>query len=507
MEFVALGILGIFAIANRPTKIPTTVAVIDPSIQNETNSIQSLEQAFKQDVENHMKQPNVVMPYFRSLKSQNTSDDVKDRRLGTFTGVNNIEYRPKVEMEAAVPVKDLTNIHGVTFQPDMERYQNYMVSGKNHNVSPVPKQYVGPGLGINPQTPAEGGFHSFFRILPDNVNGYRKNTFGGTVVHGHNTVAQRESDAFQDTRDLNTKLSPEEQARLGERGYEAKFGAVSGPQVRSSVHASEKSESCFPMSGANSSSTMGMYTTATPTRQDDRTQVNSHFGGSYLGINNGYQNNRYMHVETERETENCHTTNAHGSQLGTYTPFSTTAVPTMRGQANATQGTMHNGLAAPTARVGFNEARPTQKQQTLFEYTGNAGLNAGHTLADTQLHRNTMRGNPKGTEISGPAGSVIPGAANYDINAQVYGTRDQTNVTGYVPNQARNTTNSRTWGAVTQFSSDANGGRISSNPHGRGLDTHTGVHQLGATDLKCATVENTRDFGYVPTNPLRTSIV
>jgi hypothetical protein len=324
-------------------------------------------------------------------------------------------------------------------------------------------------------------------------------------MHGHNPVSQRESDAFQATRDLDTKLSAEEQARLGERGYDAKFGAVTGPQVRSTVNPSEKHESCFPVSGAVSAATVGTYATSAQTRKDDRTKVNSHFGGSYLGINNGYEHSKYLRTETERETENCHRTNAHGSQFGTYTPFPTNAAPTMRGQENAVQGMVHNGLTAPTARVGFEEARPTQKQHVLFEYTGNAGLNAGHTIADSSLNRHTMRGNQ--TEISGPAGSVIPGATNYDINAQVYGTRDQTNVIDYVPNEARNTTNSRVWGTMTQFASDANSGRVCSNPQGKGVETHTNVTQLGVTDLKYPTVENKRDFGYIPANPLRTSII
>jgi hypothetical protein len=89
----------------------------------------------------------------------------------------------------------------------------------------------------------------------------------------------------------------------------------------------------------------------------------------------------------------------------------------------------------------------------------------------------------------------------------VYGTREQTTVTDYVPNQARNTTNARVWGAVTQFNSDANANRVCSNPQAVGVESHTHVSQLGVTQHKDQNVENTRDFGYVPANPLRTNIL
>jgi hypothetical protein len=472
-------------------------------------STKELEQEFKESVTQHLKTQNVVMPYFRSLKSQNTNADLKDRRLGTFTGVNNVEYRSKEEIEALPPIKDLTHINGITFQPDIQRYQHYMASGKNHNVSPVEKQYIGPGLGIDPHTPAEGGFHSFFRILPDNVNGYRKNTFGGTVVHGASATGGREFDDFESTRSLDNKLSEAEQARLGARGHDAPFGAVSAQSYRSQVQLGEPRtvDACFPNGSLVSQNPSVYANSAQGTRTDDRTQRNEHLGGVFRGLNGGYENSQYIDFTTDRETENCHRTNVHGNQFGTYTPFQE-ATPTMRGQQQTcNSGTLVSGCAAPSARVGFNEARPTHKQHTLSEYTGNAGMAAGHTIGDTSLTRNTSRGEQQTCASSGPAGTVIPGAANYNTVSQVYASRELATVTDYTPNQARNTTNSRVWGSVTQFGSDANNGRICSNPQGLGADTHSNTSQLGTTQYKSVVpIENNRDFGYTPVNPLRTSI-
>jgi hypothetical protein len=498
MEFVALGILGLFAITNRPTAKQQQQS--EPEKQDPTPDIRQLEDQFKQDVDNHMNSHNVVMPYFRSLKSQNTNDHVKDRRLGTFTGVNNDEYRKKQEQEAPPPVKDLTNIYGTTFQPDMQRYQHYVAGSKNHNVSPVVKQYVGPGLGIDAHTPAEGGFHSSFRILPDNVNGYRKNTFGGTVLSGASTIQARENESCA-TRTMDRSLTDAELAQLGARGNE--FGAVTAHTTRpqTALSPNNRDNTCGSLLGV-SGSTPGNYVMAQSTRTDDRTAA--HVPGQlFRGMNGGYASSQFEVLETERETANCHRTNVHGNQFGTYTSFDK-ANPTMREQQQTQAAGVLTGFEAPGVR-NF-EARPTHKQNTLCDYTGNAGFSAGHTLADTELHRSTMRDNEYHNN-SGPGGSVIPGAANYAIGAQVYGAREQTTVTDYVPNQARNTTNARVWGAVTQFQSDANASRVCSNPQAVGVESHSHVSQLGVTQHKDQIVENTRDFGYVPANPLRTNIL
>lgn len=497
MEFVALGILGLFAITNRPKQQEQQQQ--EPQNPTPEMNIRPLEDQFKQDVVNHLNKENVVMPYFRSLKSQNTNDHVKDRRLGTFTGVNNDEYRKKQEQEAPPPVKDLTNIYGTTFQPDMQRYQHYVAGSKNHNVSPVVKQYVGPGLGIDAHTPAEGGFHSTFRILPDNVNGYRKNTFGGTVLSGASTIQARENESST-TRTMDRSLTDAELAKLGARGNE--FGAVTAHTTRSQtvISPNNRDNTCGSITGV-SGSTPGNYVRSQGTRTDDRTA--EHVPGQvFRSMNGGYERSQFELLDTERETVNCHRTNVHGNQFGTYTPFDK-ANPTMREQPQTQAAGVLTGFDAPGLR-NF-EARPTHKQNTLSEYTGNAGFSAGHTIADTALNRNTMRDNEY--HNAGPGGSVIPGAANYDIGAQVYGAREQTTVTDYVPNQARNTTNARVWGAVTQFNSDANANRLCSNPRAVGVESHTSVNQLGTTHHKHHHVENTRDFGYVPANPLRTSIL
>ena len=123
---------------------------------------------------------NNMSPFFGSKRKQNTNSDLKERRLESFTGVDNMDFVKKKESENLFrPEKQ--NIFGSHFKSTKD---NFVVSDKMNNVSPIEKQYVGPGIGISPDVAAKGGFHDTFRILPDHLNSYKKQTFDGRVVPG-----------------------------------------------------------------------------------------------------------------------------------------------------------------------------------------------------------------------------------------------------------------------------------------------------------------------------------
>lgn len=63
------------------------------------------------------------------------------------------------------PVYDLSNRQGV--------------SNKMNNLNPGEKRNVGRGLGLDPNVPAGGGFHQFFRVLPNNINDERLHNLPG----------------------------------------------------------------------------------------------------------------------------------------------------------------------------------------------------------------------------------------------------------------------------------------------------------------------------------------
>ena len=52
-------------------------------------------------------------------------------------------------------------------------------TGRMNNLSPVEKQLVGPGLGVSPETPAQGGYQQLFRVNPINVGEHRLTTLPG----------------------------------------------------------------------------------------------------------------------------------------------------------------------------------------------------------------------------------------------------------------------------------------------------------------------------------------
>jgi len=52
-------------------------------------------------------------------------------------------------------------------------------NGRMNNLSPIEKQMVGPGLGVDPSVPAVGGFQQTFRVNPVNVGEYRLTSLPG----------------------------------------------------------------------------------------------------------------------------------------------------------------------------------------------------------------------------------------------------------------------------------------------------------------------------------------
>ena len=57
--------------------------------------------------------------------------------------------------------------------------QYFIDNNKMNNVSPVEKQLVGPGLGVDPSVPSFGGYQQLLRVNPENVGSYRLTTLTG----------------------------------------------------------------------------------------------------------------------------------------------------------------------------------------------------------------------------------------------------------------------------------------------------------------------------------------
>lgn len=100
---------------------------------------------------------------FYSLDSRNMTPDIGRKIDSGF------QFKPKCEIPSLQDKKPQL-IHG---QPVYNLYDRQGVSNKMNNLQPIERKNVGPGLGVDENTPATGGFQQFFRILPNNPNDER----------------------------------------------------------------------------------------------------------------------------------------------------------------------------------------------------------------------------------------------------------------------------------------------------------------------------------------------
>jgi len=144
-----------------------------------------------------------AQPYFSSERKQHTSSYLKQSRMELFTGAleegksatghykNKMEQKPL--FEPGVTRAQITSggsAGNPVYEPGGGRDQRYVTTNTFQNMRPTEQIQVGPGLNIGPDVPAAGGFHQFFRVMPKNVNEYRKHNLKGGVIPGKRPVAE-----------------------------------------------------------------------------------------------------------------------------------------------------------------------------------------------------------------------------------------------------------------------------------------------------------------------------
>src|SRR6056300_1316963 len=118
-----------------------------------------------------------------STKSQPAKVSVEDTPTLKNPEINESNnFQPTNE----VPHKrEMENFGDITMQQrsggqDILNMRNRMYDhGRMNNLSPIEKQLVSPGLGVDPSVPAVGGFQQTFRVNPINVGEYRLTTLPG----------------------------------------------------------------------------------------------------------------------------------------------------------------------------------------------------------------------------------------------------------------------------------------------------------------------------------------
>lgn len=142
-----------------------------------------------------------LQPFFRSARTQTTSDYYKDRVHDLFSGNLMFDtsasgtYRNKEEASAMFqPLPAAVTSAGTSGNPVcMPR----MPTGSllQNNVLPAEQIRVGPGVGVGPEVTAADGFHPQLRVMPNpKVWDYKINQLESRVNAGSNRNAMRPAD-------------------------------------------------------------------------------------------------------------------------------------------------------------------------------------------------------------------------------------------------------------------------------------------------------------------------
>jgi len=518
MEYLLLG--GLAYAGQQYAKISTGKKMNqDPRATSSTShSFEDVQADFNDKMDNHLKDPNTVnttdpqennnIPFFKSLRSQNTNDGLKDRRLSTFTGVNTTDYRHKIEVEAPEPTRD-PNVYGNMTSIDKDRY-TINVATSNNNVLPFEQIKVGPGLGLKSSDPASGGFHQNVRILPGNPNGYRKHNFEGRVVTGKAPVSNP---------DLSVNVDVNRRTPLTEtyRGFDAPQSSVQGSSQRplQVFHDSQRGDSSHPLSNTNGG--LATYTTQTATRDHCTTtpiQVWGNPAAERVGTSTVQDQNYHLH-STERGASNTPLLNAGSARSGHSQSISNFDSTTQRDQPNniKTNPVSTSSHAPGLVRTGYN-AKPTQKWlQGSYMGAPNGSNQKGDYQGTNQYSVNpTLRGVMNTGIQSGPSSSSVPTNTQY---AQVYAgskqsfSREDTVVKDYSPNFGTNNMLSDPKKDQFHFKNDSNDQTSTFNGVKQSINNTTNSIAIGSQRARTNEYTNNRDFGYDPSalkNPLALDI-
>jgi len=135
---------------------------------------------------------NNMTPFFGGRVRQNMDDEANKNILETYTGVSSADFKRKCEVGSFYDnKKDVTNMNGMQNKDDF--YRDRMVAPRTrNNVTPIEKEYVGPGLNQGYSSTPTGGYQQFELqdlMMPKCVDELRvktnpKTTYEGRIVDG-----------------------------------------------------------------------------------------------------------------------------------------------------------------------------------------------------------------------------------------------------------------------------------------------------------------------------------
>lgn len=411
-----------------------------------------------------------LVPFFSSTKVQNTNTNLKERRLETFTGINENVYNNKKEVANMFKPSKMV-FHNK--QSNKERLDRYKVSGKMDGVSPIEKTYVGPGLNVGTDVSAKGGFHDTFRILPENHNSYVKQSFKGRVIPGKAQISNRNFEPLSVEKNRPERIytmedRPAIQTTGAYKAYKAKENfdiKANNRTFDNNVMNHNVNLNGFAQAPPKPLDTKGEYTME---KEDEN--CNNYRSGLYSNIGTGgYTVSKILVHESDREmcgsVSNVQNKNAgvvyHNNDplnktlrettehnkvgeiniqkitndkredtiLG-YIPNTTIKDTT---QNNKSNGFISNSELAKPGHVNTNyNADPTHRQGTSVEYSGIIKGSEETTNRDYKANQTHREGTSTGYSGSAIYNSKATLDTTFADNSQMYHKREDTLI-GYSP--------------------------------------------------------------------------
>jgi len=313
-----------------------------------------------------------MKPFFKSEKTQNTNDDFKDRRLSMFTGNNNYDYKPKMEAYTMFKPKKEQDIRGSKAQRnDIDRY---VPTNIQTNVLPFEQIKVGRGVGVDPTVSVSGGFHSHFRIKPDNVNGYKKNQFENRVIVGRSLQDKVNKDNIGIIQEFDKTVHQCQRPTMPVKtNIDARTSR--GIEVQKCTSRGSEQKDGF---GASYLPGAQQIINNDITRTKDSTK-NGYIGNpSREGYDISRKNTQYVINDNERG--DCISggmfTNVNGQGVGAYTTYTDQAKNTLRQttQYNCYSGPAQGQFPTNGSNTGFIDNKPKNVKRQCMSLNNTEGI-------------------------------------------------------------------------------------------------------------------------------------
>src|SRR6056300_62652 len=264
---------------------------------------------------NEIEEPEIVSEF------SDRDVSIQSEYLGPLSPLVEPSYNSKQEMGSFAQIAPQQRSSGGEVLSMRNRMYD---AGRMNNLSPVEKQLVGPGLGVDPNVPAVGGHQQLFRVNPENVGAYRLTTLPGRSGPAFDGKGGRRGIAGElgHNRPEKTAYLPERLPNTGGRaqGFSGRTARTEHERTKRTTNRSETGSRTDTLSTASAKRTVSALTRAAePTRnkKDGNMEAYQYQNNPAPGIHkfaHGYLNSPGSKIGEKRVYGDAYTS----SELGKY---------------------------------------------------------------------------------------------------------------------------------------------------------------------------------------------